>query len=1126
MGDALGRMSAWLRLSSAGAGLLAILLASPMPAHADVNPANDASQFQIRSTPNDIFPPEPVTDLAGTAGAEGQALLQWTAPDESHGVGPKPNVPVISYTIHSATFSAAELGGDTTAWFTLSTPVAGAPAPLNPGNPQALLMNLTPGVTVYFGIKSTDDSANLSESDSRLKSLAFQAVVPVKGIDGISDLTALEGAQTGSIDLTWTHPRRNGQIDPAFYEVRISSTGQISNNAEFNAAAPLSALSSSPVPAVAASGGLAAMTVTGLTPGISYAFAVRERDLGTFLGVWVRNVAANLNPFNFSQAKTLVPAPITDLTGLAGPGNGEVSLAWTAPEPPILISYRVFHTTFSVASVGGSTTAWRALALSSSTVFPAVSAPGSIQTAALTLTPGVRYYFGIETINNSGLGQLDTLAFGPQVVVVAKGLGSVTDLVAAPGPLGTGVNLTWTEPFASSATAPVSYQIKVSTLGFINGATDYAAAQTLSAISTITVPSYAGGGGIVNVNTFGLTPFVTYYFAVALVDGSTPTFVAQWQRAPYLGINTNTNAVPFFIPNPPNPISDLTALPGSAEGDVTLVWTSPSNANLAAIASYEVRFATYSASSVGSTTTWHAAASSQAFGGALPAGALESRVIPGLFPAATWYFSIKSIDVTNEISPIDTKSTGTFQASTLPRSLPPSTPLGFTGTAGLRRGTLAWTDLTPAGKGLDFAHYRVERATDTVGFVEVATTSATGYVDFPLLAQVTYYYRLVARDLRGNDSVACSTISLVPYTILPMEPLGVAVAATPADVTLSWSPVTRFTDGTPFISTGAPTIDELIGYSVYRSTESCGPLDFVHVSSLPFITTSLLNNTGGLNFYYHIQSYNTQGLSTNTLTVSSLGERRFFLDQCDSMLVMDSVSAASLNAATNGRGADIRIAKSRRPQDVGGTIFQSAEWRAFLGGVTELATFTLPKAARILLHYDTAGGIVVPSSAAVSGLSVAGNGAAPAAVSPKDVGMYWDNGSGDFKKMYGSVDANAQTVMIESPNLGVYQIRALFRADGAVFDLSNVSNRVITPNGDGLNDVVIFTYDPGPRNAHVRGKIYDITGSFVADMTTGAVPNTVAWDGKMNGRAANSGVYVYKLEGDGKTYTGTVVVAR
>lgn len=948
--------------------------------------------------------------------------------------------------------------------------------------------------------------------------------IDMQVIAGVSGLAAQTGAVPGEINLTWTEPLYTGTTPPLTYDMRVSTFANIVENSAFLAAQPLTAFTGTPLPVPGAGGGQIATVITGLAPGVVHYFALRVADAVGKVGSWTRT--NGWNQANFAQANADVPIPITDLTGLAGPGVGQVSLSWTTPIPPPLLSYRVFHATFSVASVGGSTTAWRAAALSSSTVVAASVPPGAVQNAVLTLNPGVRYYFGVETANNVGTGGLDSLSAGAQVDVRARGLAPVTDLVAATGSLATGITLTWTEPFFSSVTAPVSYQIKASTVGFINGATDYAAARDLQSIATVTFPLYGAGGTTASVQATGLTPFVTYYFAVRLVDGSTPTLTGAWLRVPAQGRNLNTGALPLFVPNPPNPVSDLTALPGAGEGDVNLVWTAPSNTNLVTIASYEVRFASFSAASAGSTTAWTEAASSVAFAPALGPGALEARTIGGLFPAATWYFSVKSIDATGQVSPIDTKSTGAFQAATLPRSLPPSTPLGLSGTAGLRRATLAWTDLTPAGKGLDFAYYRLERSTDLAAFVAVTTTAGTGYLDVPLTALVTYYYRLVARDLRGNESVATSTVGVVPFTILPMEPLGVTVAATPLNVTLSWSPVTRFADGTPFLSTAAPTADELIGYAVYRSTESC-VLDFVHVSSLPFITTTLLNATGGANYYYHVQSYNTFGVSTNTLTVSTLGERRFFLDQCDTFMVLDSANSAMLNAATNGLGADVRIMSTRRPQDVGGPVFQSADWRAYLGGATEIKGFALPKPARVIMHFDTAGGVVVPSTAPVSGLSVSGASAAaaPTAVSPKNVGMYWYNGS-EFKKMYGNVDTNSQTVTVESPNLGLYQIRSLFRADGAVFDLSNVSGRVVTPNGDGLNDLIIFSYDPGPRNISARGRIYDMTGAFVADMVPGLVPNTVVWDGKMNGRAATSGVYVYKIEGDGKTYTGTVVVAR
>jgi hypothetical protein len=963
----------------------------------------------------------------------------------------------------------------------------------------------------------------LASPSGALPAAVLHIDVDVQVIGGVSTLAAQTGTGNGEVNLTWTEPSHPSATAPVEYDVRVSTLANINDKAAFLAAEPLTAFSGTPLPAPGPGGGQAAIVITGLTPGVVHYFALRVKDALGAGGFWAR--AGGWNAGNFAVAKAVVPAAITDLTGLAGPGDGQVSLAWTAPVPSGSLSYRVFYATFSAASVGGSTVTWRARALSSSTVIAVSAAPGARETPVLTLNPGVNYFFGVETVNPSGTGDLDLLSGSAQVNVRTKGVAPVTDLVAASGPLSTGITLTWTEPFVSSTTAPMAYQIKVSTLGFINGATDYAAAQDLRAISTVTFPAYGAGGAAASVQATGLLPFVTYYFAISAVDGSTPTMAGAWLRIPGEGRNLNTSAVSLYVPTPPDPVTNLTALPGAGEGDVTLVWTAPLNTNLISIASYEVRYAPFSAASVGSTTTWAAAASSVAFTAALAPGSLEIRTVGGLLPTATWYFSVKSIDATGSISPIDTKSTGAFQAATMPMSLPPSTPAGLVAFEGNRRVSLAWTDLSAAGKGLDFAYYRLERSTDLVTFVKVATTTATTYIDMPLPALVTDYYRLIARDLRGNESAATPIASALPYTILPMEPLGVTVVAAPLTVTLSWSPVTRFGDGTSFANPAAPDVDELIGYTVFRSTDSRS-LEFVHVTSLPVITTSLLNGTGGLGYFYHIKSYNTQGISTNTLTVSSLGDRLFSVDNSGTELVLDAANSLMLNAATNGLGADIRIKADRRPEDVGGSVFQSAKWTAFLNGVTELAGFALPKPARIALHYDTLGGVVVPTTAPVRGLGVA-SAAAPqdAQVDAKNVGMYWNNGS-DFKKMYGAVDTNAQTVTVASPNLGIYQIRALFRADGAVFDLSNISGRVVTPNGDGLNDNIIFTYDPGPRNAVVRGKIYDMTGAFVADMEAGLVPNTIVWNGKMNGRAATSGVYVYKIEGDGKTYTGTVVVAR
>ncbi len=402
------------------------------------------------------------------------------------------------------------------------------------------------------------------------------------------------------------------------------------------------------------------------------------------------------------------------------------------------------------------------------------------------------------------------------------------------------------------------------------------------------------------------------------------------------------------------------------------------------------------------------------------------------------------------------------------------------------------------------------------GFVTVTTTTALTFLDRPLTLGPTYYYRVTVRDVALVDGPVSATAGAFPFNMAPMEPLGIQILPAPASVALVWSPTTRFGDGEIFISTSAPLADELQGYAVYRSTDICAPT-FVNVSSLAVSVTNLVNATGGLNYYYRIYSYNTFGLSVRPVTISSLGERSYFIDDCVSRVVLDDATAVGLNAAANA-GSDIRIVSERRPQDIGDSVFQSVTWRALRDGATFLPNYVLPKAVRVVLRFETSGGSPVPA-----GVAAAGTGTSAASI--KDLGMYWYNGA-EFKKVYGTVDPVTQTVTVESPNLGNYQIRALARSDGPAFDVSNISGRVITPNGDGINDVVIFTYDPGPRNEPVSGRIFDVTGSYVADMAPGQVPNTLVWNGRANGRVVGGGAYIYRITGGGRTYTGTMVVAR
>lgn len=117
-------------------------------------------------------------------------------------------------------------------------------------------------------------------------------------------------------------------------------------------------------------------------------------------------------------------------------------------------------------------------------------------------------------------------------------------------------------------------------------------------------------------------------------------------------------------------------------------------------------------------------------------------------------------------------------------------------------------------------------------------------------------------------------------------------------------------------------------------------------------------------------------------------------------------------------------------------------------------------------------------------------------------------------------------------------------AQGSGFRFLGALVRVITPNGDQKNDVAILCFE-NPRSSAVTGTVYDLRGGNITGMlheASGAA-NTASktcqdqnggstyiealtWDGKVNGGSAASGVYIYRIQAEDATVTGTVVVAR
>lgn len=97
------------------------------------------------------------------------------------------------------------------------------------------------------------------------------------------------------------------------------------------------------------------------------------------------------------------------------------------------------------------------------------------------------------------------------------------------------------------------------------------------------------------------------------------------------------------------------------------------------------------------------------------------------------------------------------------------------------------------------------------------------------------------------------------------------------------------------------------------------------------------------------------------------------------------------------------------------------------------------------------------------------------------------------------------------------------------FSLTAVFNRVLTPNGDGKNDTVVWQFN-NPQFSDVSGQIFDIRGRLVASLQPGpavtAPLQTLQWDGRAGGALAPGGVYIYVITAEGHNVSGTVVVIR
>jgi gliding motility-associated-like protein len=139
---------------------------------------------------------------------------------------------------------------------------------------------------------------------------------------------------------------------------------------------------------------------------------------------------------------------------------------------------------------------------------------------------------------------------------------------------------------------------------------------------------------------------------------------------------------------------------------------------------------------------------------------------------------------------------------------------------------------------------------------------------------------------------------------------------------------------------------------------------------------------------------------------------------------------------------------------------------------------------------------------------------------PSSLGIYWLNQAslnGEWQPLSrATLDTTLHTLTGTTAHFSTF---ALFPA-GAIGSADlRPAQRIITPNGDGINDTVTFS----GLAAGDEVKIFDVRGRRIRSLSG---PNPV-WDGKDDsGKIVESGVYVYQYTVSGDRVSGVILVAK
>ncbi len=424
--------------------------------------------------------------------------------------------------------------------------------------------------------------------------------------------------------------------------------------------------------------------------------------------------------------------------------------------------------------------------------------------------------------------------------------------------------------------------------------------------------------------------------------------------------------------------------------------------------------------------------------------------------------------------------------------------------------TIAWS--TGTGSSAQFV---VQRATDAAGspgaFAVLSTVSANSfsYQDGSLQRNTTFWYRVIAYngDLVAADpspAIAARSIGGPEIAHQPLTSISVLGSSATVSVVVTSS----------FSFTGLSVLYRKKGDSAFtvaafspgldQSTVDQGSVRYAGSAIIPaaFIQDSLSVN----GFEYVISATDTvssalnPGSGLHSVTVSRAVVAPPLGASGGSVTVADGDPSDGETGLVIPAGAltgDVQISVRTLPRETQPLFNSMTPAAAYEFGPDGLK-FARPIAMTLLYFDKNQDGIVD------------GTG-----MSEADLKFFWFDGF-SWRNLGGTVNASANTVTAQVAHFSSF---GLFPAGAPTASDVRPPERIITPNGDGINDFAQFGI-----SGKFEIKILDVRGRPVRKME-----NIALWDGrKDNGEPVESGVYVYQVSTQdlSEKVTGTIGVAR